>query len=70
VDQEDYSTAQRKWEQISEKDRYKFETSICTKTVYNMIDRGDFLRLSNKDLLVKRDGQKRRYQISGFAGWR
>jgi IS30 family transposase len=39
-----------------------FETSICTKTVYNMIDRGDFLHLSNKDLLVKRDGQKRRYQ--------
>jgi len=39
----------------------KFSVSICTKTVYNMIDRGDFLTLTNKDLPVKRDGQKRPY---------
>ena len=37
----------------------EFETTICTKTVYNMIDRGDFLNLTNKDLPVKKDGKKR-----------
>ena len=35
-----------------------FEVSICTKTVYNMIDRGDFLNLTNKDLPVKKDGKR------------
>ena len=39
----------------------EFETSICTKTVYNMIERGDFLNITNKDLPVKKDGKKRRY---------
>lgn len=39
-----------------------FEVTLCTKTVYNMIDRGDFLNLSNKDLPVKRDGGKRNYR--------
>ncbi|GHU60478.1 IS30 family transposase [Clostridia bacterium] len=39
-----------------------FQTSICTKTVYNMIDRGDFLGLSNKDLWEKKDGKKRNYK--------
>ena len=40
----------------------EFRVSICTKTVYNMIERGDFLRLSNKDLAVKRDEKKRKYK--------
>lgn len=41
----------------------KFETAICTKTLYNYIDRGDvFLTLTNKDLPVKRDGKKREYK--------
>jgi IS30 family transposase len=40
-----------------------FETKICTKTVYNYIDRGDvFLRLTNKDLPVKRDRKKGAYK--------
>jgi len=41
----------------------QFKTSICTKTLYNYIDRGDvFLNLTNKDLPVKKDGKKRIYQ--------
>jgi len=39
----------------------KFETSICTKTVYNMIDRGDFLTITNKNLAVKKEGRGRAY---------
>jgi IS30 family transposase len=37
----------------------KFDVTLCTKTVYNMIDRGDFLNLTNKDLPVKKRGKKR-----------
>jgi len=40
----------------------QFAVSICTKTVYNMIDRGDFLTLTNKSLPVKKDGKKRGYR--------
>jgi IS30 family transposase len=40
----------------------QFTVIVCTKTVYNMIDRGDFLNLTNKDLPVKREGQKRPYR--------
>lgn len=40
----------------------QFRVSICTKTVYNMIDRGEFFRLTNKDLPVKKDGTKRGYK--------
>ena len=40
----------------------KFTVSLCTKTVYNMIDRGYFLNLTNKDLPVKRNGKKRKYK--------
>lgn len=41
----------------------EFETEICTKTLYNYIDRGDvFLNLTNKDLPVKREGKKRDYK--------
>jgi IS30 family transposase len=40
----------------------KFETMICTKTVYNYIDKEVFLNLSNKHLWVKRNGYKRKYK--------
>jgi IS30 family transposase len=41
----------------------EFETEICTKTLYNYIDRGDvFLSLTNKDLPVKKEGKKRNYK--------
>lgn len=41
----------------------EFETDICTKTLYNYIDRGDvFLTLTNKDLPVKREDKKRDYK--------
>jgi IS30 family transposase len=39
-----------------------FSVKICTKTLYNYIDAGLFLNISNKDLPVKKDGKKRRYQ--------
>lgn len=39
-----------------------FKVSLCTKTVYNMIDRGDFLNLSNESLPEKRKRQKRKYK--------
>lgn len=37
-----------------------FKTNICTRTVYNYIDKGIFLRLTNKDLPIK-GKKKRRY---------
>lgn len=40
----------------------RFEVSICTKTVYNYVDKGIFLEISNKDLWVKKDGKKRDYK--------
>ena len=40
----------------------RFEASICTKTVYNYIDKNVFLNITNKDLPVKRDGKKRKYR--------
>ena len=40
----------------------KFEVEICTKTVYNYIDKGIFLNISNKDLPVKRSGKKRKHR--------
>jgi IS30 family transposase len=39
-----------------------FKVTLCTKTVYNMIERGDFLNLTNKDLPVKRNGKSRKYR--------
>lgn len=47
-------TAQEKWGQ--------FSTKICTTTLYSYIDKGIFLKYSNKDLPVKankRDNIKR-----------
>jgi IS30 family transposase len=40
----------------------QFDVTICTKTVYNMIDAGIFMKLSNKDLPVKKEGKKRSYK--------
>ena len=38
---------------------YEFDTQICTKTLYNYIDRGDvFLNLTNKDLPVKKKAER------------
>jgi IS30 family transposase len=39
-----------------------FETSICTKTVYNYIDKGIFVTVSNRDLWVKKRGKRRKYE--------
>lgn len=38
----------------------KFSVSICTTTLYSYIDKGIFLRLTNKDLPVKKE-KKRKY---------
>ncbi|MHB9143304.1 MAG: IS30 family transposase [Paludibacter sp.] len=40
----------------------KFESSICTKTLYNYIDKGIFANISNKDLAVKRNKKPRKYK--------
>ena len=40
----------------------KFGTEICTKTLYNYIDKGLFLNISNKDLLIKKQGRKKVYK--------
>jgi IS30 family transposase len=40
----------------------QFDVTLCTKTVYNMIDSGVFLRLSNKDLPIKKRRKKRKYK--------
>lgn len=41
----------------------KFKTLICTKTLYNYIDKGYvFLNLTNKDLPVKKDEKKKNYK--------
>ena len=38
----------------------QFKTTICTKTVYNYIDKEIFRGVTNKDLWVKRDDSKKR----------
>jgi IS30 family transposase len=40
----------------------KFETSICTKTLYNYIEWGIIAGISNKDLWVKKDKKRRDYK--------
>jgi IS30 family transposase len=40
----------------------EFETTICTKTVYNYIDKSVFRDVTNKDLWEKKDGKKRNYK--------
>lgn len=44
-----------------ETEELEFETSICTKTLYNYIDKGYFLRLTNKDLPRQGKQGKRKY---------
>ena len=39
-----------------------FKVTICTKTLYNYIDSGLFLNISNKNLPIKKHGKKRVYQ--------
>lgn len=39
-----------------------FHTTICMKTLYNYIDKGVFLKLTNKDLPVKPNKSKRTYR--------
>ena len=39
----------------------QFNVTICTHTIYNYIDKGIFLRLTNEDLPVKRN-KKRKYK--------
>lgn len=41
----------------------RFSTELCTKTVYNYIERGLFLNISNKDLPVKKDEKSRKYKL-------
>ncbi len=46
----------------------KFDTTICTKTLYNYIDRGLFLNISNRDLPVKKGGKRRKQRrVRGAA---
>jgi IS30 family transposase len=40
----------------------KFETSICTKTLYNYIEKEVFVNISNKDLPVKKNKKKGTYR--------
>ena len=40
----------------------KFETSICTKTLYNYIDQEVFVNITNKDLPVKKNKKKGSYR--------
>lgn len=46
---------------------FKFQTEICPKTLYNYIDRGLFLNISNKDLPVKKSPCKRPYKRVSVA---
>ena len=39
-----------------------FKVTICTKTLYNYIDSGLFLNITNKDLPIKKQGKKRDYK--------
>jgi IS30 family transposase len=46
----------------------EFAVTLCTKTVYNMIDRGEFLTLTNESLPVKRNPKKQSYKrVRGVA---
>lgn len=40
----------------------KYEESVCVKTVYNSIDKGFFSKITNKDLPVKRNKNKKDYK--------
>ena len=53
-----YATLQN----IENDDEKNFNTKISVKTLYNYIDSGLFINISNKDLLIKRKGKKRNYK--------
>jgi IS30 family transposase len=42
-------------------EKKEFKTTICTKTVYNYIDKGIFREVTNADLPIKKNGKKRDY---------
>lgn len=44
-----------------------FKTNICTKTLYNYIDKDIFRNISNKDLLIKKNGKPRQYRKTKVA---
>ena len=44
------------------RDKSSFSVMVCTKTVYNMIDRGDFCNITNQNLPIKRNKTHRRYK--------
>ena len=44
------------------RDKSSFSVMVCTKTVYNMIDRGDFYKITNKNLPIKRNKKHRKYK--------
>lgn len=48
--------------EIKNNEKLKFKTTICTKTLYNYIDNGLFLNLTNADLPVKKHKSKRGYK--------
>lgn len=45
----------------------KFKTGICTKTLYNYIDKGIFAKITNKDLPVKRNKKRGQYRRTRVA---
>ena len=47
--------------EIKQKNK-KFDTTICTKTLYNYIDQGVFANISNKDLPIKKNKKKGNYK--------
>lgn len=47
----------------------KFTGMICTKTLYNYIDKGIFFGISNKDLWQKRKKKRRKYRPVGRVSW-
>lgn len=47
----------------------KFIGMICTKTLYNYIDKGIFSGISNKDLWIKRNKKRRKYRPVGRMSW-
>ena len=47
--------------EIKQKNK-KFDTTICTKTLYNYIDQGVFANITNKDLPIKKDKKKGNYK--------
>lgn len=58
---EDYSPAAVLGELKAQGREGEFKTSICTTTLYSYIDKGIFLRLTNKNLPVKKN-KKRKYR--------